>query len=239
MFRALFVGSLLVISLLTKTTPESAHEYSRLGTVESLVQRQTFQLDDSTFIDTLDKIYRDGHYYSHQPPLLALIEAPVYWGLHLPGLRFNNRGRLVLTYLFSLLTNGLALALTIVVFRQILDLGGVAAPARDRLRRGLAVRHMAVAVRPGGEQPRHLGFAADDRDLFPAEDRMARRHHQQSIWRRAGAWLVVRDRVAAARFHFYRWPSCISCAAPISTFACGWHSPRGWGCHSWRMQRRM
>lgn len=97
MFRALFVGSCLLIALLTKTTPESAHEYSRLGTVESLVERHTFQLDDSTFIDTLDKIYRDGHYYSHQPPLLALIEAPVYWGLHLPGLRFNNRARLVLT----------------------------------------------------------------------------------------------------------------------------------------------
>ena len=131
MFRAFFVGSFLLIALLTKTTPESAHEYSRLGTVESLVQRQTFQLDDSTFIDTLDKIYRDGHYYSHQPPLLALIEAPVYWGLHLPGLRFNNRARLVLTYLFSLLTNGLALVMTSVVFRQILGMGGVAAPARD------------------------------------------------------------------------------------------------------------
>jgi len=131
MFRALFVGSLLAIALLTKTTPESAHEYSRLGTVESLVERQTFQLDDSTFIDTLDKIYRNGHYYSHQPPLLALIEAPVYWALHVPGLRFNNRGRLVLTYLFSLLTNGLALAFTILMFRQILLLGGVAPPARD------------------------------------------------------------------------------------------------------------
>ena len=92
MFRALFVGRLRVIALLTKTTPESAHEYSRLGTVESLVQRQTFQLDDSTFIDTLDKIFRGGHYYSHQPPLLALIEAPVYWGLHLPGARFGVSG---------------------------------------------------------------------------------------------------------------------------------------------------
>ena len=131
MFRALLVGSFLLIALLTKTTPESAHEFSRLGTVESLVERQTFQLDDSTFIDTLDKIYRDGHYYSHQPPLLALAEAPVYWALSLPGLRFNNRGRLVLTYLFSLSTNGLALAFTIIVFRAILSLGGVAPPARD------------------------------------------------------------------------------------------------------------
>lgn len=131
MFRVLFVGSCLLIALLTKTTPESAHEYSRLGTVESLVERHTFQLDDSTFIDTLDKIYRGGHYYSHQPPLLALIEAPVYWGLRLPGLRFNNRARLLLTYLFSLLTNGLSLAFTIVVFKEILSLGGVAPPARD------------------------------------------------------------------------------------------------------------
>lgn len=131
MFRPLFVGGLLLIALLTKTTPESAHEYSRLGTVESLVERHTFQLDDSTFVDTLDKIYRDGHYYSHQPPLLALAEAPVYWALRLPGLRFNNRARLVLTYLFSLLTNGLALAFTIIVFREILSLGGVAPPGRD------------------------------------------------------------------------------------------------------------
>lgn len=131
MFRALFVVSVLLIALLTKTTPESAHEFSRLGTVESLVERQTFQLDDSTFIDTLDKIYRDGHYYSHQPPLLALAEAPIYWALSLPGLRFNNRARLVLTYLFSLLTNGLALALTIITFRGILSLGRVAPPARD------------------------------------------------------------------------------------------------------------
>lgn len=114
-----------------ENNPESAHEFSRLGTVESLVHRHTFQLDDSPFIDTRDKIFRDGHFYSHQPPLLAIIEAPVYWGLQLPGLRFNNRARLVLTYLFSLLTNGLALALTILVFRQILSLGGVAPPARD------------------------------------------------------------------------------------------------------------
>jgi hypothetical protein len=131
--RRLFLGTLCVIALLTKTDPQSAHEYSRLGTVESIVDRGTYQLDDSIFIGTLDKIYRDGHFYSHQPPLLSTLEAPVYWVLHLPGTRFNNRGRLAMTYAFSLFTNGVALALTVVVFARLLALAGVSPPQRDWL----------------------------------------------------------------------------------------------------------
>lgn len=123
--RRLFLGTWLVIALLTKADPDSAHEYSRLGTVESIVVRGTYQLDDSIFIGTIDKIQRDGHFYSHQLPLLATIEAPVYWVLHLPGLRFNNRGRSLMTFMFSLFTNGLALALTVMVVWRILALAGV------------------------------------------------------------------------------------------------------------------
>ena len=129
--RRLFLLTLFVAALLTKTDPGSAHETSRFGTVESLVERGTFQLDESTFIDTVDKIFRAGHYYSHQPPLLAVIEAPVYWTLHLPGIRFNNRGRGLMTYLFILLTNGVALSLTVVVFAKLLELTGVQGPYRD------------------------------------------------------------------------------------------------------------
>jgi hypothetical protein len=125
-----FLGAFLIMALLTKTHPDSAHVYSRLGTVDSLVARGTFQLDDSIFIGTVDKIYRDGHYYSHQPPLLSTLTSPVYWVLHLPGTAFNNRGRLLMTYLFSLFTNGVALALTVVVFAKIFGLAGVPAPRR-------------------------------------------------------------------------------------------------------------
>jgi hypothetical protein len=121
-----FCASFLLAALATKVTPEAAHELSRLGTVESLVERGTFRLDDSTFAYTRDKISRDGHFYSHQPPLLSLLETPVYVVLRLTGMRFNNSGRLVLTYAFSLLTNGLALALTSVVFYRVLVMGGVA-----------------------------------------------------------------------------------------------------------------
>lgn len=127
----LLLSAWLVAALLTKTVPESAHEFSRLGTVDSLVERGTYQLDDSIFIGTLDKILSNGHYYSHQPPLLSTLESPVYWVLHLPGMRFNNRTRELTVFAFALLTNGLALALTVVVFGLLLGLAGVAPPARD------------------------------------------------------------------------------------------------------------
>jgi hypothetical protein len=129
--RRLLLASLCVAALLTKTDPESAHEFSRLGTVDSLVERGTYQLDDSIFITTVDKIYYRGHFYSHQLPLLATLEAPVYWAIQLPGTRFNNRGRRLATYLFSLATNGVALAFTVVVFARLLALAGVASPRRE------------------------------------------------------------------------------------------------------------
>lgn len=118
--RRLFLATVIVIALLTKTDPDSAHVMSRLGTVESIADRHTYALDDSIFIGTVDKVQRDGHFYSHQAPLLSTIEAPIYWVLHLPGTAFNNRGRFLMTYAFSLLTNGLALALTVLVFARVL-----------------------------------------------------------------------------------------------------------------------
>ena len=127
----LFLATWLLVALFTKTSPVSAHEFSRLGTVQSLVERGTYQLDDSSFIDTLDKVFRHGHFYSHQPPLLATLEAPVYWALHASGFRFNNRTRGLTVYLFTLLTNGAALALTVVVLSQVFALAAVPRPARD------------------------------------------------------------------------------------------------------------
>ena len=118
--RRLFLITLCFCALLTKVTPEASQ--SRLGTIESLVERGTYRLDDSTFIHTIDKIYKDGHYYSHQPPLLSTLEAPVYWVLHLSGARFHNRGRMLLTYSFTLLTSGVAVAATVVVIAGILEL---------------------------------------------------------------------------------------------------------------------
>jgi hypothetical protein len=127
--RRLFLATFCIVALLTKTDPQASQ--SRLGTVESIVERGTYQLDDSTFTNTIDKVYTDGHFYSHQPPLLSALEVPVYWLLHLSGARFHNRGKFVMTYAFTLLTNGLALALTVLVFADILAMAAVGPPFKD------------------------------------------------------------------------------------------------------------
>lgn len=129
----LVAGTFVFVALLTKTLPDSEHEYSRLGTVESIVKRGTYELDDSSFPFTRDRILHNGHYYSHQAPVLATLEAPVFWALQLTGIGFNNRGRELTTYLFSLSTNGIALTLTVLVFSYLFELAGVRSPAREWL----------------------------------------------------------------------------------------------------------
>ncbi len=86
----LFSSAWLLIALVTRTAPMSAHEWSRLATVESLVERHTYMVDDSSFANTRNKIFNHGHFYSHQPSVLATIEAPVYWVIHAFGLRLSN-----------------------------------------------------------------------------------------------------------------------------------------------------
>lgn len=127
----LFVAWTLV-ALVTRTGPTSAHEWARLGTVESLVERWHYQLEESKFRGTRDKIFRNGHFYSHQPPVLATLESPVYWVIHKFGLSFTNNSPFDLAfYWFVVFTNGLALALTVVVMDLALGLAGVRSPLRE------------------------------------------------------------------------------------------------------------
>jgi hypothetical protein len=122
----LFLVAWAATALLTRTAPAVDHEWSRLGTIDSIVERGTFELETSRFHGTGDKIFYNGHYYSHQPPLLPLLEAPVYWVLRRFDLRFWNSAPFDLAYyLFTLFTNGLAFALTVVLFDRLLSLAGM------------------------------------------------------------------------------------------------------------------
>ncbi len=115
----------LVLALLTKPTPDSDHEYSRLGTIQAIVEHGSYHLEESSFSDSIDKIFVDGHFYSHQAPLLATLEAPIYFAERLIFLQFGNRTRELAVFLLVWLTNTLALVLTAAVFSELLALAAV------------------------------------------------------------------------------------------------------------------
>lgn len=148
----------MLIALVTRTAPISAHEWSRLATVESLVERHTYELDNSNFANTRDKIFNHGHFYSHQPPLLATLEAPVYGALHAAGLRFANNAPFDWAfYLFVLFTNGLTFALTVVVLDGVFGL--MAMPAGPRALYAL-VLPLGTWLFPYGAVTNNHGIAA-------------------------------------------------------------------------------
>ena len=76
------LGSALLFTAICHATPlQSANDRSRWCTVWSLVERNTFQIDE---IDgkpgwgTIDKVRDRGHFYSSKPPLLSVAVAGVY-----------------------------------------------------------------------------------------------------------------------------------------------------------------
>ncbi|MGH9382871.1 MAG: hypothetical protein ACRD2N_01055 [Vicinamibacterales bacterium] len=122
----LFFVAWAIVAAFTRTSATSSHEWSRLGTIDSIVQRGSYELETSRFHGTTDKIFFNGHYYSHQPPLLPTLEAPIYWILRQLGLQFWNSAPFDLAYyLFTILTNGAAFAFTVVLFDRVLGLAGI------------------------------------------------------------------------------------------------------------------
>jgi hypothetical protein len=54
---------------------------SRFATMESLVERNTWSIDQAS-MRTIDKVQFEGRFYSSKPPLMAFIGAGVYYALH-------------------------------------------------------------------------------------------------------------------------------------------------------------
>jgi hypothetical protein len=119
------LAAFALIAVFTRTGTESSHEWSRLGTVESIVERHNFWLEESKFRGTRDKIFRDGHYYSHQPPLLATLTSPVYWVIHQFGFSLSNTLKVDPPYyLYVLFTNGVAFAIMVMLLARTFALAG-------------------------------------------------------------------------------------------------------------------
>lgn len=90
-FIAFAVGAFnfLLIALHFNNRPFS-NSGSRFATIESLIHRGTFQIDDSTF-QTVDKVKIGDHFYSSKPPLLPTLTAGAYWVYsHFTGKNFQT-----------------------------------------------------------------------------------------------------------------------------------------------------
>ena len=98
---------------------------SRLALIESLVERSTFVIDESSFVMTVDKVRMGEHYYSDKLPLLPVVSSGIYALLHhIFGLSFGTHPAaciLIITYL----TMGAATLALVILFHREVGRAGV------------------------------------------------------------------------------------------------------------------
>ncbi len=105
---ALVIGTLTIAAVaaaLGRIEPiQNANDESRWCTVWSLVERGTYVIDDAPWTaHTVDKIRRDGHFYSSKPPLFPTMVAGGYAALRaLTGWRLETHPHLVVRTLLAL-----------------------------------------------------------------------------------------------------------------------------------------
>ena len=102
--RQRLVYLLVALALVaTHAAPGSWNAASRIATVQSLVESQTFVIDNTAFIGTGDKVFIGGHFYSDKPPIPAVLGAAVYWPLYHAGIGLHL-GSSIPYYVVTLLT---------------------------------------------------------------------------------------------------------------------------------------
>jgi hypothetical protein len=117
---AIALAFLLAMGALTKTKPESWNDIARVATIESLVERGTWAIDDSPWADlTQDKVLLNGKFYSDKLPLLPFLHAGAYAVLHSLGgsLAPNCESSRFCAYLWlTRISIGIPVALVIALF---------------------------------------------------------------------------------------------------------------------------
>jgi hypothetical protein len=79
--RLIVVVFTLIWTLSIHSRAYSSNDASRLASIDSLVERGTWAIDESRFL-TVDKIKVGDHFYSDKPPLLSYAGAGLYSILH-------------------------------------------------------------------------------------------------------------------------------------------------------------
>ncbi len=84
----------------------AGNESTRFGVIQAVAEQGVFQIENTNFASTVDKVEKDGHIYSDKPLPLAFSAAVVYGALHrATGINFTDNRQLSI-YLVNLLFAG-------------------------------------------------------------------------------------------------------------------------------------
>ena len=119
--KILFVFAVIFIVLFTYVKATSWNDMSRMATIESVVERGTFAIDDSLYNETKDKVSVNGHFYSEKPVMFTLLSAIFYKGLYTIGIRFSN-AEFIVYYTITLLTTGISFLVLLYIIYKTLKL---------------------------------------------------------------------------------------------------------------------
>jgi hypothetical protein len=129
--EALFVVAVVAAFAGTATDVGSWNDAARLATVESLVDRHTWRIDESVlFSRTMDRAYIDGHFYSHRSPLPSLALAAIYQFTQLVMGLNAAKSPGVFCYTLTLLSSGVAYVVAVMSFDRLAVRTGLSAPLR-------------------------------------------------------------------------------------------------------------
>lgn len=123
-FVILLIGAVVHGTMILQAEPlKSANDRSRWCTVRSLLEQQTYRIDDVRNIkgwDTIDLVKDGDHYFSTKPPILATWIAGISWCLcHATGWTFKDHTQAI-TSLTLLIANGLPMFVSWLVLVRIL-----------------------------------------------------------------------------------------------------------------------
>ncbi|NQV15889.1 hypothetical protein HQ531_10565 [bacterium] len=111
---------LIILSLITINPRINGwNEASRMALTQSLVEQQSFVIEESIFINTGDKVRVNGHFYSDKPTFPSLLAALAYWPLYKIGLKLDY-GWSICYYLIILMTIKVFWIASVLTFRAAL-----------------------------------------------------------------------------------------------------------------------
>ena len=103
--------ALAIAAISAKPFAGGWNDAGRLAAVESLLERGTFAIDDSIFVNsTYDKLFAHGHFYSDKPAIGSLLIACLYRPLEWLGAPTPHERPDVFVRLITILTSGLGYA---------------------------------------------------------------------------------------------------------------------------------